>query len=63
MLCTALRGLPHAVHTGQSRAFCAAASAQDVYDVAIVGAGMTGAALAAGLGGLTCAWRIVRFAS
>ena len=48
----ALRGLLNVVPRpgGQNRALCAAASTKDVYDLAIVGAGLTGAALAAGLG-------------
>ncbi|KAL3162963.1 hypothetical protein ABBQ32_009395 [Trebouxia sp. C0010 RCD-2024] len=50
MPCKALRGLLNVAPSGQYRALCAAASITDVYDVAIVGAGLTGAALAAGLG-------------
>ena len=47
----ALRGLNLVLGPdGQYRALCAAASTKDVYDLAIVGAGLTGAALAAGLG-------------
>lgn len=46
----ALRGLRHTVHGGHCRAICAVASTKDMYDVAVVGAGLTGAALAAGLG-------------
>lgn len=48
----ALRGLLNVVPrpSAQYRALCAAASTKDVYDLAIVGAGLTGAALAAGLG-------------
>ena len=47
----ALRGLNLVLGpSGQHRALCAAASTKDVYDLAIVGAGLTGAALAAGLG-------------
>lgn len=52
MLPRALRGLLKNVPRpgGQCRGLCVAANTKDVYDVAIVGAGLTGAALAAGLG-------------
>lgn len=52
MLPGALRGLLKTVPrpNGQCRALGVAANTNDVYDVAIVGAGLTGAALAAGLG-------------
>ena len=45
-----LRGLLSSIQYGQYGLFCSAAASRDVYDVAIVGAGLTGAALAAGLG-------------
>ena len=48
LLGVALRELQCSVH---ARAFCSGTSRKDVYDVAVVGAGLTGAALAAGLGG------------
>lgn len=48
----ALRGLLNVVPgpAGQYKELCVAASTNDVYDIVIVGAGLTGAALAAGLG-------------
>lgn len=49
MLGGALRELQCSVH---ARAFCNATGVKDIYDVAVVGAGLTGAALAAGLGGI-----------
>ena len=51
MQCGALRALTAQRLPGQCRTF--AAAADDLYDVAIVGAGLTGAALAAGLGVFT----------
>ena len=52
MIPGALRGLLNTVPGPgwQCRALSVAANTKDLYDVAIVGAGLTGAALAAGLG-------------
>lgn len=52
MHCGAGRSLLLRLSLPQSRALSNTASHDDLYDVAIVGAGLTGAALAAGLGKL-----------